>query len=241
MFVQSPIIEQLLFNKSQEELANRLGVKRNTVSSWLISTKQIDPAKISIATMAAIAFEKGWTIKRLFIYLGLKDLENAEDLRFKLKSITTTLSLPEQIDLLAWLSTLVGKTVKNSPLILEEIKRSCDRTLCIILDKEDLALASNYTGNLALHLQLNPDNIQVTTIPKLPQSLADVDILIFDISSPDSPSIPLVEEISFEGDIVVFVPDALPADVMANLSKRVTDVVVKPIDWQELKDKDYFG
>ena len=68
----------------------------------------------------------------------------------------------------------------------------------------------------------------------------NIDLLIFDIKSADSPSIPLIEDISFEGDIVAFVPDSLPADVMANLSNRVTEVVVKPIDWQELKNKEYF-
>ena len=40
---------------------------------------------------------------------------------------------------------------------------------------------------------------------------------------------------------MVFVPDSLRADIMANLSNTIADVVVKSIDWQELKGKDYFG
>ena len=89
-------------------------------------------------------------------------------------------------------------------------------------------------------VQLQPDNIRVATIPKLPQSLDNIDVLIFDISSPDSPSIPLIHKISFDGDIVVFTSEDLPDNVRAGLEDRVTDVLVKPIDWSNLRDKEYF-
>ena len=105
---------------------------------------------------------------------------------------------------------------------------------------ETEAIASRYTADLIVHFQIYPENISIAIIALLPQSLEHFDTLIFDISSADSPSIPLIEDISFEGDIVVFVPDSLPTDVMANLSNRVTEVVVKPINWQELKNKEYF-
>ena len=118
------------------------------------------------------------------------------------------------------------------------INRS-DRTLCIILEKEDLMIASKYLKNLYIYTDLKPENISIAAIALLPQSLEHFDTLIFDISSADSSSIPLIESFSFEGDKVVFVPESLPADVTTNLSNQSTDVVVKPIDWQELKNKDY--
>ncbi len=101
-------------------------------------------------------------------------------------------------------------------------------------------IATNYASNLAIHLQLQPDNIKVATIPKLPQSLDHIDVLIFDISSPDSPSIALIPKISFDGDIVVFASEDLPDNVRAALEDKVSDLVIKPIDWNSLKDKEYF-
>ncbi len=68
----------------------------------------------------------------------------------------------------------------------------------------------------------------------------DSDRLIFDISSPDSASIALIEEISFDGDIVVFASSDLAKNLRAGLEDKVTDLVIKPIDWSSLKDKEYF-
>jgi len=234
------LIEELLFNKSQAELATRLGVKRNTVSGWITSTKQVDPANINISTMAGIAFEKGWTIDRLFIYLGFKDLENAEDLKFQIKSVANNLSLAEQIDLLAWFSNEVGKTVKDSMFIMGEIQRENKITITIVLEKDNMVIATNYASNLAVYLKLQPNNIQVTNLYSLSSSLSDRDILIFDICSLDSPSFSVIETIDFNGYIIVFVPPNLPEEVVANISSRVTEILIKPIDWSSLKDKQYF-
>ncbi|MGF1489097.1 MAG: hypothetical protein ACFBSE_18575, partial [Prochloraceae cyanobacterium] len=76
----------------------------------------------------------------------------------------------------------------------------------------------------------------------------DIDILIIDISTPQSASFPLIKDIEFDRDIVVFIDADLPSKVRsrsdprsgASLESKVTDVVVKPIDWQELKDKASF-
>ncbi|MGF1488180.1 MAG: hypothetical protein ACFBSE_13930 [Prochloraceae cyanobacterium] len=62
---------------------------------------------------------------------------------------------------------------------------------------------------------------------------------ISEISTADSPSITLIQEISFDGDIVVFASEDLPENLRAGLEDRVTDLLVKPIDWNSLKDKEY--
>ncbi len=90
------------------------------------------------------------------------------------------------------------------------------------------SIATNYASNLAIHLQIQPDNIQVSTIPKLPESLDNIDILIFDISTAGSPSIALIQEISFDGDIVIFASEDLPDNVRSDLEDQVGDVVLKP-------------
>ncbi len=85
----------------------------------------------------------------------------------------------------------------------------------------------------------DPSFARGATIQNLPEAI-DSDTLIFDISSPDSASIALIEEISFDGDIVVFSSEDLSGNLRAGLEDRVTDVLVKPIDWSSLKDKEYF-
>ncbi len=51
----------------------------------------------------------------------------------------------------------------------------------------------------------------------------EFDVLIFDISSADSENIALIEDLKFEGDIVVFAAADLLQEVIANLSKQVTE------------------
>ncbi len=234
------LVEQLLFNKSQQELAERLGVSRNAISSWITPQRNIDPANINIATMIAIAIEKGWTIERLLIHLGLKEPENEKDLRFKLKTITTTISLAEQIELLAWISNLVNKTAKDQPFLLENTKYKSNLTILVILEQDDVAIASNYFSNLVEYLKFQAKNIKIATIPKLPQSLADIDILIFDINTTDSPSIQLIEDLTFNGDIIIFA-DAIALPLIRDkISSAVSEIFVKPVDWSALQSFPYF-
>ncbi len=66
------LIEKLLLDKTQEELAERLGVNQTTISRWLNSTKTIDLRKITAKTMFSLAREKEWTFEKLFNYLKLE-------------------------------------------------------------------------------------------------------------------------------------------------------------------------
>ncbi len=251
------LIQDLLSNQTQEVLAKKLKVSEGAVSGWVRKQRTVDPLRISIATIAEIAREKNWTVEKLLVYLDLKQASDRENLSSKIKTETTILSLPEQIDLLVWLSNIIDQKIKKTDKIfdiekqkflhdqqsqsrsnLEEI-REVARTLLIILEQENLAIASNYLQKLYVHTNINPENITITTIQELPDPI-DSDILIFDISSSDSPSIALIQEISFDGDIVVFTSEDLPDNVRAGLEDRVTDVLVKPIDWNSLKDKEYF-
>ena len=103
-----------------------------------------------------------------------------------------------------------------------------------------MAIATNYASNLPVHLGIKPENITIATIPTLPDSLENIDVLIFDISNADSPSLALIQDIDFDGDIIIFSTIDLPEEVRDAIDHKVTDVVVKPIDWQQLKEKEYF-
>ena len=237
------LIKELLFDRTQEELGKIIGITQNSISNWLNPDIPLNPSKIPAPTMFALAREKGWSLERLLIYLDFESGKIEKDLFSKYRLELSVISLNEQIKILDWLCDVVeSKIEKFSNFDRAKLNKTkpSDLTVCIILEKENIAESSRYTADSIVHLQLNPDNITIATIAKPPESIADVDLLIFDIKSADSPSIPMIEDISFEGDIVVFAPDSLPADVMANLSSRVTEVVVKPIDWQELKNKEYF-
>jgi len=239
------LIRDLLSTQTQEMLAKKVGVTSGAVASWVRKERAVDPRRVSIGTIAGLAREKNWSIDRLLIYLDLKEINDRDNLSIKLKTDATILSLSEQIDLLAWLSNLVTGKLKEPENLSQIIQNSNqrqgkNRTVCIILEKEDLAIASNYASNLAIHLNLKPENIKVTTISKLPESIANIDILIFDISTPESASIALIENIEFDRDIIVLTNADLPVKVRSSLEDKVTDVVVKPIDWQEFKDKSYF-
>ncbi len=236
------LVEELLSNQSLEQLGNKLGVTYSAISRWISSQKKTNPENIAISTIAALAVEKGWTIEKLLIYLALKKPQSPQnDLFFQVQSSTNFLSLNDQLKLLGWLSDLIQEKITQEKTLKKIAQnQSRDRTLLIILETEDLAIATNYASNLAIHLQLQPDNIKVATIAKLPQSLDNIDVLIFDISTGDSPSIALIKDISFDGDIVVFVSEDLPENLRAGLEDKVSDVLVKPIDWSSLKDKEYF-
>jgi len=231
------IIKDLLFTQSLEQLGTKLGVTHGAIGGWLSEQRKVNPQKIPIGTIASIAIEKGWSVERLLVYLGLKQLKSEKNnLLFKAQSSVNQLSLKDRVKLLAWLSDRVQQEIIQE----ETLAFSCNRRVGLVIEKEDNLIASNYSSNLVRHLQLEPANIAIATIQELPDPI-DSDILIFDISSPDSPSIALIEQISFNGDIVVFVPESFDEKIRAGLEDKVTDVVVKPIDWQKLKDKAYFS
>ncbi len=234
------LVKSLLSSQSMEELGSKLGVTYGAIAGWLSSQKNINPQRIPIGTIIALAKEKGWTLERLFIYLDLQELKNENNLLFKLQSGANVLPLNDQVKLLAWLSDRVQEKVTQQQITDPNIKTIKDLIVCIILETENLAIGTNYATNLAVNLELEPDNIQVASIKNLPESLEEFDLLLFDISSSESEAIALIEEIEFEGNMIVFAPDDLPSEVMANLSARVSDVVIKPIDWSSLKDKEYF-
>ena len=72
------LIEELLLDKTQEELADRLGVNQTTISRWLNSTKTIDLRKITAKTMFSLARAKEWTFEKLFNYLKLESNQKAD-------------------------------------------------------------------------------------------------------------------------------------------------------------------
>ena len=252
------LVRDLLSTQTQKILANKLGVSEGAVGTWIRKQRTVDPRKISIATIAAIAREKNWTIERLLIYLDLKKTEPQNNLFFKVQSNANVLPLNDQVKLLAWLSDQVQKKFVEDKTINKIVNNATvthrqndeDRTLLIILEQENMAIASNYLQKLYVHTNINPENITIrvadpsfargATIQNLPDAINNYEILIFDISSPDSPSIALIQDISFDGDIVVFVPESLPDNVQAGLEDKVTDLVIKPIDWSSLRDKEYF-
>ncbi len=252
------IIEELLHSQSQEQLGKNIGVSQNAISRWINPDLSIDPAKIPTERMVAIAKAKGWTVERLLIYLGLKKPQTENNLFFKLKSSATLLSFKEQVRLLTWLSNLVDKQLTENRATdniaqlekKELVSKSYKSTVLIILDKEDTAIAdpdlslaqraTNYSSNLVHYLQLQPGNIQVASIENRPESLEDFDLLIFDISSSESEAISLIQDISFDSDIVVFAFSDLAENVRSSLEDKVTEVVLKPIDWSSLRDKTYF-
>ncbi|MGF1488269.1 MAG: hypothetical protein ACFBSE_14380 [Prochloraceae cyanobacterium] len=239
------LVKDLLSKQSLEQLGNKLGVSHGAISGWISSQKNIDPRRIPIGTIVTLAEEKAWTIEQLLAYLSLKQIEEIQQDNFS-KIQTSVLQLPliERAKLLTWLSSDFEKQLSNQDqenFKENNLKRSVDIKIILVLEVENIATVSNYASNLVLHLNLKPENIKVTTTPDLPESIADIDILIFDISSPESASISLIEDIEFDRDIVVFANADLPSEVRSGLESKVTDVVVKPIDWQKLKDKAYFS
>ncbi len=233
------LLEQILFNKTQEQLAELLNVSQMTISNWLNPEKNIDPAKISAGTMFTMAHEQRWTFDDLLVYLGLKDNIVEENLLIKYQSGLVNLSFQEKLKLLTSLSNSIQKTGNNLDNKQEVTRTQTEQLkpivslhkILIIIEQEDLAIASEYFTNLSEYLQLQPKNIKITTIPKLPQSLADIDILIFDINTADSPSIQLIEDLTFNGDIIVFADAIAFSLIRDKISSAVSEIFAKPVDW----------
>ena len=238
------LVKDLLSYQSLDQLGNKLGVSHGAIGGWISPQKNIDPRRIPISTIATLAKEKGWTIEQLLAYLDLKQVESIKQDDFtKIQTSVLQLPLIERARLLSWLSSDFEQQLLNQEQVNPKnnnLKKSSDRKIVLVLEVENITIATNYASNLAIHLNLKLENIKVTTIANLPDSIADIDILIFDISSPDSPSIPLIQEISFDGDIVVLTSEDLPENLRAGLEDKVTDLVIKPIDWSSLRDKEYF-
>ncbi len=74
----------------------------------------------------------------------------------------------------------------------------------------------------------------------MPESLSFFDVLLFNFNNQQSPSIPLIESLQFDGDVVAIVDRSLPQDIQDRLKDKVTEVIVKPVPWDELKEKAYF-
>ncbi|MGF1488939.1 MAG: helix-turn-helix domain-containing protein [Prochloraceae cyanobacterium] len=206
------LVQELLINKTQEELADRLGVNQATISRWLSPDKKTDLKKIPAKTMFSLAREKEWTLDKLFDYLKLESNTKINN----------------------------NGIVNNSSPVKIQIEL-CNRRICMILEKENIKIASRYSSNLVLHIKLNPSSLEFVTIPTLPETLENFDLLIFNIESKDSAIIKLINRISFNGDIVIFTLQDLEKEVRSQLQDKVTDIVVKPLDWESLKDKPYFA
>ncbi len=72
------LLEELLLDRTQEELAERLGINRTTISKWLSLEIKIDLKKISAGTMFSLAREKKWKLDKLLNYLNLESNNKAE-------------------------------------------------------------------------------------------------------------------------------------------------------------------
>ncbi len=55
-----------------------------------------------------------------------------------------------------------------------------------------------------------------------------------------SSELDLVESLQFEEDILIFADSSIPDDERERLNQKATEVIVKPVPWSELKNKDYF-
>ena len=115
-----------------------------------------------------------------------------------------------------------------------------DLILCIIVEKEDEALTSFYIQKFYTYTNLKPDNIKIVSRTKIPQSLSEFDLIIVDIDIFDNSWQSAIDQISLNGDIVIFTSQDLGTEMRERLKDKVTDILVKPIDWQELKNKKYF-
>ncbi len=157
------LVTEMLEGISQEQLGRKLGISRNTIRGWLNPSKNVDPKQIPVGTIANLAQEREWTIERLLAYLGLKKLEETEeDLLAKIQSSIVQLSLLNKIKLQSWFSLQLEdelKSVDREILNKTRVLSSSARCVCIIIEIEDLALASIYSSNIAIHLQIKPENI----------------------------------------------------------------------------------
>nr|MDJ0719483.1 hypothetical protein [Prochloraceae cyanobacterium] len=138
------------------------------------------------------------------------------------------------------LSDIVQKQVKEQKIIKKVVESKNNRQVLVLLEEEDIRIASLYSSNLAIHLQLKPENIKIATPCSLPDSLSVFNVLLFDLNNQQSPCIPLIESLDFDGDVVAFVDRSLPEDLCDRLKEKVAEVIVKPVPWEQLKDKPYF-
>ncbi len=235
------LILETLIGQSQEQLSEKLEISQNTLKNWLNPAKTIDPGKISAKTIASLAREKKWTIETVLTHLNLIKVRNQANLLSKLQIEASTLALTEQTSFLIWLSEEVDKKVRRAQKIDEITAQIPNKQVCLFFEQEDLALASYYSGNLVLHLHLQPENISIATPRSLPESLSLFDLLLFDLNNQQSPCIPLIESLEFDGDVVAFVDRSLPEDIQDRLKQKVTEVIVKPVLWSELKRQPYFS
>ncbi len=83
--------------------------------------------------------------------------------------------------------------------------------------------------------------LTIATPRSLPDSLSVFDVLLFDLSNQQSSCIPLIDSLDFDGDVVAMVDRSLPQDIQDRLKEKVTEVIVKPVPWSELKNKFYFS
>ncbi len=239
------LVTEMLVGQSQEQLSKKLGISKNTIRAWFNTTKNIDPSFIPAGTLASLAQERKWSIERLLAYLGLKKFEETEeDLLGKIQSLAIQLSLANQVKMQTWFSKEIEAQLGSLKLPIQSSSKKeplkNQPKIFLVLEEEDLTIASNYFSNLAEYLQFQPKNIKIATIPKLPQSLADIDILIFDINTTDSPSIQLIEDLTFNGDIIIFA-DAIALPLIRDkISSAVSEIFVKPVDWSALQSFPYF-
>jgi len=56
------LVTELSSQQSQKELAEKLGVSNNTISTWVSSQTHVDPRRMYVGTLATLANEKGWTL-----------------------------------------------------------------------------------------------------------------------------------------------------------------------------------
>ncbi len=238
------LIQELLFNQSQEQLGKKIGVTHGAIAGWLSSQRPVAPRRINISTIAGLAQEKGWKIEQLLAYLGLKEIKDIkEDLFSQIQNSILKLPFQERVKLLGWLFNDFEQQLSSSYLEGFKIanqKKLSNKTILLVFEENCLSILPRRISNLESYTLLRPENIEIATTSHLPESLEDFDILLFDISSSESEAIRLIQDISFDGDIVVFTSEDLPENLRAGLEDKVTDLVIKPIDWSSLKDKEYF-
>jgi len=251
------LIEEMLAGQTQEQLGKRLGVSQKTISGWINPDQSLEPSKMPIGTIALIAKERGWTVERIIAYLGLKDRQKLdENLLSEIQSLTSQLSFPGQVKLQIWFSQEFESKLKNidTQILAKDSTKNLNdsfistskspfknHTVYILLDTKDLTIASQYTANFIINLQTNPDNIKIASITQFEEVKEDLDLIIFDIETNSSNIIELINQISFDGDIVIFTSPEVEEEVREQLEDKVTDIVLKPIDWHSLKDKPYFS
>ncbi|MGF1486943.1 MAG: multiprotein-bridging factor 1 family protein [Prochloraceae cyanobacterium] len=247
----SQLIGEMLEGISQEELAKKLSVSQNTISKWLDPDKAIEPRKITTNRMVAIAQEKGWTLEKLLIYLGIE--KTSHQLLEKPTNQSISFS-SEQIVFLTRLCDRVFEEIKKQEILLDPTRSDSPPEnlgqFFLLFEKENNTItqtnlnlaqrASEYTGNLVQHLQIRSSNIKIGTIDSIPETLADTDLLIFDISTADSASISFIEDLEFNGEIIIFTEAAALTVIRERLRDRVSSIFSKPFDWSTLKSQPFF-